>query len=80
VEITVPVVAGLSAATNAINTAIITDDQNRTSQDTFAVTINVDPSVSAAVYALLLRLLTAVQFECTLHHIPHLHPWSTVTG
>ncbi|WIA18467.1 hypothetical protein OEZ85_009923 [Tetradesmus obliquus] len=44
VEISVPVVAGLSAAANTVNTATVTDDQNRTSSDTFPVTINVDPS------------------------------------
>jgi hypothetical protein len=48
VEITVPVVAGANAATNAINTATVTDDQNRTTSDTFPVNINVDPTVGAA--------------------------------
>jgi hypothetical protein len=47
VEITVPVTAGLSAAPNAINTATITDDQGRTSNDTFPVTIVVDSLVSS---------------------------------
>jgi hypothetical protein len=56
VEITVPVEAGLAAATNAINTAVITDDQNRTTQDTFPVTINVDPSVGAAALLALILL------------------------
>jgi hypothetical protein len=46
VQITVPVTAGLSAVSNAINTAIITDDQGRSSNDTFPVTIAVDASVS----------------------------------
>jgi hypothetical protein len=64
VEITVPVVAGLAAAINAVNTAVITDDKNRTSQDTFPVTINVDPTVGAAV--LLFALLVAASAAYTL--------------
>ncbi|KAF6262366.1 hypothetical protein COO60DRAFT_1636040 [Scenedesmus sp. NREL 46B-D3] len=43
VEITVPATAGLAAATNAINTAVITDNQNRTTNDTYPVNINADP-------------------------------------
>lgn len=45
VEITVPATAGLAPATNAINTAVITDNQNRTTNDTYPVNINADPLV-----------------------------------
>jgi hypothetical protein len=43
VEITVPVIAGMNATTNATNTAIAVDDLGRTTNDTFPVVINLDP-------------------------------------
>jgi hypothetical protein len=67
VEITVPVVAGLSSATNAINTATVTDDQNRTTSDTFPVNINVDPTVSAAdCYAAVQPVFDACSMLCNM--------------
>lgn len=48
VQVTVPVVAGPGSATNAINTAFVTDSLNRTTNDTHPVTITQDDTVSKA--------------------------------
>jgi hypothetical protein len=45
-EVKVPVTAGLTAANNVLNTAIVSDNQGRTQNDTFPITINVDDTVS----------------------------------
>lgn len=49
VEVTVPVTAGLNGAVNAINTAIVSDNQGRQSNATFPITINVDSAVRQRV-------------------------------
>ncbi|WIA18464.1 hypothetical protein OEZ85_009921 [Tetradesmus obliquus] len=50
VEVTVPVTAGLNGAVNAINTAIVSDNQGRQSNATFPITINVDSAAPFTIF------------------------------